>query len=163
MDRLGAEAVRLEFDDLYMVTVDLYDPMRFAPYKLKIDLRVFAHLRQLLKTTAGRDLAIQFIFTSLDIVQVSSKDETYDRVSATLDAVERFRFQDTDDFLLSRSYHLLRDKKLGRAAVATVASSMLNTPISTDSWRKRVDRWAEKEGLPKVELYNRRQDESDKE
>ena len=64
---------------------------------------------------------------------------------------EREQWNTPTDELLSCSYHLLRERKITRAAAAAFASLRLNKHIASDTWRKRVDRWASARGLPKVE------------
>ncbi len=67
-----------------------------------------------------------------------------------------------EDLLLRVSYDGLRKRLLTRASAAALATEMLqrskskqSKPIGTEAWRKRVDRFAEREGLAKVEQYKR--------
>jgi len=60
-----------------------------------------------------------------------------------------------EEFAIATAYILLRQNKITRDLAAFQAQSLLGREISTDTWRKRVDRWAERRGLPRVELYKR--------
>jgi hypothetical protein len=54
------------------------------------------------------------------------------------------------DQVISLCYHLLRERKINRRNAADLASLLLKKETSTETWRKRVDRWVEKKGLPRV-------------
>jgi hypothetical protein len=59
------------------------------------------------------------------------------------------------DRVVHFTYVLLREKQINRSQAAEIASLLLEKPISTEAWRKRVDRWVEKHQLPKVGLPRR--------
>ena len=61
------------------------------------------------------------------------------------------KWETEEDQLLSLCYWLLKNKTFSREQAARFASARLPKPVDKDAWRKRVDRWAEAKGLPKVE------------
>lgn len=56
------------------------------------------------------------------------------------------------DHVLALTYTWLRERYISHKEAAQFASSVLGREIKPDTWRKRVDRWAEAHNLPKVEL-----------
>lgn len=63
------------------------------------------------------------------------------------------RNKDKETHALQISYEVLGRKDWTRKQAARFASNVLGREISTDTWRKRVDRWAQRQGKPKVEAY----------
>ncbi len=55
------------------------------------------------------------------------------------------------DRALALTYHLLRSRSISHARAAEIASQLLGAEFSTEAWRRRVERWARKHNLPKVE------------
>lgn len=53
---------------------------------------------------------------------------------------------------LELSYRLLHQVKISRKDARDLAAKIIGKPIPIDSWRKRVDAFAEDRGLPKVDL-----------
>ncbi len=96
--------------------------------------------------------------------QAESPDDTLspeelDRVEIVVRYVAktaRDKWPKSEDLLIDASYQALRGGFLSRAQAAEFARELLGRKIEPDTWRKRVDRWAEKKGLPKVEQYKRR-------
>ncbi len=64
----------------------------------------------------------------------------------------------SEDLLIEASYEALRQGLLTRGQAAEFASELLGRTVTMDTWRKRVDRWADQKKLPKVEIYQRKTD-----
>ncbi len=64
----------------------------------------------------------------------------------------------SEDLLIEASYEALRQGLLTRGQAAEFASELLGRRVTMDTWRKRVDRWADQKKLPKVEIYQRKTD-----
>ena len=58
------------------------------------------------------------------------------------------RWETETDLVMSFCYFLLRHKLITRAEAAQFAREALNEPIDQESWRKRIDRWANRHKLP---------------
>ncbi len=72
-----------------------------------------------------------------------------------LEVTAKEHFKDDEDLLLRATYTMLKNGFMSRSEAVDFANQMLGKNFTTDAWRKRVDRWAEHEGLPKVEQYKR--------
>ncbi len=59
-------------------------------------------------------------------------------------------WQTDEDPVLSITYHLLRSRQITYTQAAAIASELLGQAIKPEAWRKRVDRWRNDRGLPKV-------------
>ena len=49
------------------------------------------------------------------------------------------------------TYSLLRSKAVSHEHAANIASTMLGKTYSAEAWRKKLERWAQKHELPKIE------------
>ncbi len=67
----------------------------------------------------------------------------------------------SEDLLIQASYEAVRAGLLTRGQAAEFASELLGRTISADTWRKRVDRWADQKRLPKIEIYQRKTDKTE--
>jgi hypothetical protein len=65
-------------------------------------------------------------------------------------------FSSPEDMLLNFSYALLQTRQITREYAASMASRALGREMSTTAWRKRVDRYAEAQGLPPLGQTKRR-------
>jgi hypothetical protein len=116
--------------------------------------------------THGFDHALAVALATFRMSQAVTKEpipsEAYEQqvfgVIQSLRALDLHRAQlaERDYELLEASYYALRAKTWTRAEAADIAATMLGREITTEAWRKAVDRWAEKQGLPKVEIYKRK-------
>ncbi len=60
-------------------------------------------------------------------------------------------FRDDEEAVLDITYRALRDGIYNRGDAAIFASQMLGRNLSSEAWRKRVDRWADNKKLDPVE------------
>ena len=69
-----------------------------------------------------------------------------------------------EEQVISFTYHLLCSQHLTREGAARVANKLLKPrdPYTTNTWRMRVDRWAERNHLGKVGLRERKRQEKGK-
>ncbi len=58
---------------------------------------------------------------------------------------------DPVELALQHTYRMLYERQITREQAAHLAASWINKPVTTEAWRKRVDRWAEDQGKPKIE------------
>ncbi len=103
--------------------------------------------------------ALQGIDQSTEVIIPKSIRSHYEAfILATYEELKN-RFPNEESLLIDFSYNMLRQREATRADMAHFASFMLGETIGTEAWRKRVDRWAERQGLPKVEQYKRKSNE----
>lgn len=106
-----------------------------------LDSGVFVVLLQVLRTW-GRDRALALRTFSAGLVQ--------QRLDYTLTAVERYvaQWDDPTELALAIAYEQLRVGQLTDDQTATFARAALDSRITPAAWRKRVDRWVGRQGLP---------------
>lgn len=61
------------------------------------------------------------------------------------------RFKNDEEAVLYVSYGAMRARIFTRADAALFASAMLGRNISSEAWRKRLDRWVANKDLPAIE------------
>ncbi len=112
----------------------------------------------------GKDRACDVLTAGALLVKHELSDYDQRRLRAMIMEIEAIRvlWRDQEEMVLFHTFRLLYEKKMSRRDAAEYASSILGRKISTDAWRKRVDRWAETREFPKVDLYSRNEDTSDK-
>ncbi len=64
------------------------------------------------------------------------------RVLSTLEITIAERWRNREEMLIQATYALLRDGSITRRQAAAVAKAALGKDINEESWRKRVDRYA---------------------
>lgn len=64
-------------------------------------------------------------------------------------------YGDKEEALLEMSYDRLRARKETYEEAAKVAESILRKPFTPDAWRRKIARWAERTGRPRVGLRER--------
>ena len=141
----------------YLTDVDTGEPYTIEPSV--VTLRILTELIDTWGMGQARDLLI----FGASLVKRDAAKHSASRLQVILDSVQRSaigKAEDLEAFVLWRSYTWLLDKQINRKQAARYASDVLGREISTDTWRKRVDRWAEKQGFPRVEIY-KRSNESD--
>jgi hypothetical protein len=144
--------------------IGVINPRTGQPDIIELQIAVAASLYRTFQNE-GLEAVADLVYLVIALREGKVSKEEQDRLLVPIrDILEALTtsFQNNEDMLLSASYSLLHDKRITREEAALMASRGLGKKTTTDAWRKRVDRWAEKEGLPKVELYTRRHDESDK-
>ncbi len=139
------------------VIIDIIDPQTGEPKRIALPLSIAASLLHV----AG----IQSIDTVKDLAWFGAAlatgfvpDEQARLIFQTIDEVRRAleaQWRDHDEMLLEGTYQLLRTREISRDRAAELASIVLGRTITTDTFRKRVDRYAESKGLRKVEIYKR--------
>ena len=139
------------------IKLTVTDVVRGTERTEEMPLATYFQFLYLIKTVGQRytaDLAIAGVEVASER-QVTANEML--RVEAVLSAIQQHAetLEDPEEWILKYSYDSLRAKTMDRAHAAFVASALLNKPIKTDAWRKAVDRWAEKNDLPKVEIHRR--------
>jgi hypothetical protein len=84
--------------------------------------------------------------------QLPDQDHAYLR--KMLEALKAYgdRFSNRNEYVLALSYDLLSRREWTRDQALRFAQNMLDPTISADAWRRRVDRWAGREGKPAIGL-----------
>ena len=113
----------------------------------------------------GIDHAFGVATAFLPVLPSDATDTDFDARSKQINSIvqslraldlHRGKLAEQEYEMLNLSYHALLNKEQTRAEVAEFASIMLGHSVSTDAWRKAVDRWAEREGLPPLGQTKRR-------
>lgn len=128
---------------------------------LSIPYREFFVLHQLIKIVgleAAMKAASYLVFVANDLGLSAEQNE---RLHHVLEAIHSYQGPDNETDVVLLTYDLLSDRAISRDEAADLASDLLGRPIKSDAWRKRVDRFAEAHGLPKIEAYKRRRGEPD--
>ena len=112
----------------------------------------------------GIDRAHEIAIACAHLVKDELADEDIARLQRYIEIIEqsRARASNTTDDVLFLSYIRLRSKEITYEEAAHLASIMLKKQVSPDAWRMRVNRWAAKEGKPKIEIYERRASKTNK-
>lgn len=135
-----------------------YDPAAMATRWVEMDVITAARLLHTIQRD-GIDHAIDLLAAGVRLAGYALlSDEQFLHVHAALSALQSdvALVADAEELLLRRTYELLRDKRITRDGAATLASALFGLPITTDAFRKRVDRWAETHGLPPLGQTKRR-------
>ncbi len=93
-----------------------------------------------------------------EAVYEAEKQREEHNIASMLQALDRNRekLANSEEDILDLSYRQLLFKQWTREEAAENASTLLQRPISTEAWRKRVDRWAEARGRPPLGQTKRR-------
>jgi hypothetical protein len=88
------------------------------------------------------------------LIQPALSAEDTNKIDRKISAIYAFlRYNSNPELTaLNFSYELLQGLKISREAAAKFASDILGKEVPPDSWRKRVDKFADDRGLPKVGL-----------
>ena len=108
--------------------------------------------------TLGPDAVYDIASIVASLVRPERTTEEKERLQYALDELctRVDEWTDNEDMLLDQSYVALEQGRWTRARAANIAQTVLKKPLSTEAWRKRVDRWAEKQGLPPLGQTKRR-------
>jgi hypothetical protein len=102
-----------------------------------------------------KDLAIYF---GLAIKQEQLTEKDALRLSAAIKVLRRDEHWETpEDPILSLTYFLLQQRDITHTQAADFASEILGRQIKVNTWKQRVRRWAQKQGLPPVGQRTRKQ------
>ena len=124
-----------------------------------IPYREFFALYQLIKA-AGRDDAhnAATYLASVALDREPTVEEAV-RLRTVLEAVHYYIYTDKapdkETTALEITYTLLRSKAITHKGAAELASDLVGKHFEPNTWRMRIDRWAEKHGRPKVEQRKR--------
>jgi hypothetical protein len=138
-------------------TFNLTDVDTEEPYTIKASTVTVRLLAELIEKW-GIGQAQELLLFGASLVKKETSERDVERLRLILEAVHRSpigQAEDLEDHVLWRSYTWLLEKQINRKQAARYASDVLGREISTDTWRKRVDRWAEKQHFPRVEIYKR--------
>ena len=137
------------------ITLNITDPVTGNTQAITIDAATFLHFHQLIKTE-GADHAYTIATAGLQFAQHDVSEHDVKWIQAVLRGIQNVPEFSQEELLLSLAYWNLRLKKTTREESATHASAFLSTTISTDAWRKRVDRWAKAQGYDALGQTKRR-------
>ena len=138
-----------------VVRFNVKDPVTCDTWPVALDVAEFWRFYQLIKSE-GIEQARSLVLSGLQFARHEVTEEDTRRISAALWEVQHYPVFSPEEIQLWRSYWELQRKETTRDEAAQRASAFLETPISTDAWRKRVDRWAEDQGLPALGQTKRR-------
>jgi hypothetical protein len=131
------------------------DPITGDTWAVPLDVTTFMHFYNTIKNE-GIERAQQIALASLQFTRHEVTEEDQRRLAAALWQVQNYPVFDREEIMLVSSYWALRQKHLTREQVAQEASTFLGKRLSTDAWRKRVDRWAEEQGYEAIGQTKRR-------
>jgi hypothetical protein len=150
MEEVAVEMTQLPLPGGVPITRIAYtDPDTGETTEVTLDSAVFVVLLQVLRTW-GRERALALLTFSAGLVQPHLSTVDHQRLDYTLTAVERYvaQWDDPTELALAISYEQLRLGQLTDQQTATFASTVLDRRVTPVAWRKRVDRWARRQGLP---------------
>ena len=109
----------------------------------------------------GADHAQELLMTAVRVAHAAenqSEEVPVYNVAQFIQALknDRAKLTNEEHVFLAQSYEHLKSKDWTRAQAAAFASTMLGRAIGIEAWRKRVDRWAEDQGLPAIGQTKRR-------
>ncbi len=125
------------------------DPETGQTTEVVLDSGVFVVLLQVLRTW-GRERALALLTFSAGLVQPHLSALDQQRLDHTLTTVERYvaQWDNPTELALAISYEQRRLRQLTDEQTATFASAVLDRRLTAAAWRKRVDRWTGRQGLP---------------
>ena len=146
-----------------VMRITFADPATDEEFPVEIPFVVFWSVYQTIKAL-GRDYAYTVALYGASLVKPDLSDEDKRQIADKVAAVDAFlkHRPDHEADALKWSYNLLQNVKITRREAARFASEVLGYTVPEDSWRKRVDEWARKQGLPKVDLYKRRRETTER-
>jgi hypothetical protein len=147
--------LKARFDSIEFPVVDI---MTAKMWVARMDLGTYFRLLYLIKTqgfhyaidvvAAGAEMALGHEVTLLERAPILATLQHIQDHAKTLEEPEQL--------ILQHCYKELRAKKMTRQRAALLASTILDKPISTNAWRKKTDRWAEKQGMEPLGQTKRR-------
>jgi len=102
---------------------------------------------------------LAFISVRLLVEDDTAQGESIDLVGECIEAIHRStlrRTKTSPDVALRASYRLLHSRLASWDDATALASHQLKKPITKEAWRRRVGRWAERQGLETVRIYRTR-------
>jgi hypothetical protein len=107
----------------------------------------------------GIDHAVELLTIGASVVkwQPLSEDDRRRLRQLVTQAAER-SWDSIDEMALRMTYRRLWNKEINYQQAADQASDLLGRKIDRDTWRRRIERWAERRSLPKIEVYKPRQE-----
>lgn len=78
--------------------------------------------------------------------------DTLTQALLALDDAGINQWRNKEDGALELTYTLLREGSINREQAADFATDILGTPVGTEAWRKRLDKWANETGRTRVDL-----------
>ena len=144
----GAEALTLG-------RITFQDPETDEMVEVALDADVFVPLFHAAKTW-GSERAHALLRFGASLVKADLSDLDSRRLQLALTAMQRYvaQWDDPAELALAISYEQLRHERLTSEQAAMFAGTLAGKRISGAAWRKRVDRWAAKQGLPPVETHS---------
>ncbi len=140
------------------------DTLQSGPVFLDIDLASLWVLTQTIQDIGDLDRATEFagfIATVLNIGQPPRplpyqlvQRQYLQEIIRTIAGIQVEQSADMEERLIAFTYHFLRHG-MSRDLAARFAAERLGEAISSEAWRKRVDRWVDSRGLDKVEQRKR--------
>ena len=142
---------------LALARISFQDQETDEPAEVDMDPAVFVALVHTTDTW-GRDRAHALLLFGASLVKPEITALDTKRLDLALTAMQRYiaQWDDPAELALAISYEQLRHRQLTHAQAATFATALLDKPVKETAWRKRVDRWAAKQGLPPVAAPSQR-------
>jgi hypothetical protein len=140
------------------IIMGISHPVTGEPFILELPLKV-AFSFFLMMEKGGTSGIVDLMFLGAALIKDGLPVEEFyglQRAAAEIEKILRREWQDNEDMLLNHSYTLLHNKAMTRDQAAQFASSALGRPITANAWRKKTDRWGEKQGLPALGQTKRR-------
>jgi hypothetical protein len=150
-------------DHLNSVDIEVPDAVTGELRTITMPISVTASAFHLMQTVDSHTLR-DFIWW---IVSLSGRQQVADQVAdLMIQALQETKanyekiWSNPEEMALHYTYTLLRHRDISREEAAEIASKILGTTISTNTWRMRVDRWIDSKGLPKVGIRKRQSSKS---
>ncbi len=102
---------------------------------------------------------LAFVSVRLLVEDETAQGESIDLVGEAIEAIHSSTLRRTKtppDVALRASYRLLHNRLASWDDATALANHQLKKPITKDAWRRRVGRWAERQGLETVRIYSLR-------
>ncbi len=144
----GAEALTLG-------RITFQDPETDEMVEVALDADVFVPLFHAAKTW-GSERAHALLRFGASLVKADLSELDSKRLQLALTAMQRYvaQWDDPAELALAISYEQLRHERLTPEQAAMFAVALAGKRISGTAWRKQVDRWAAKQGLPPEETHS---------
>ena len=144
----GTEALKL-------ARITFQDPETDETVEVALDEDVFVPLFHTAKTW-GSERAHALLQFGAALVKADLSELDSKRLQLALTAMQRYiaQWDDPAELALAISYEQLRHERLTPEQAAMFAGALAGKRISGTAWRKQVDRWAARQGLPPVETHS---------
>ena len=136
-------------DPLALVHISFYDEETGEETRVALDAAVFVGLLHVTKTW-GIEHAHALLLFGASLVKPEITGVESRRLHLALTALQRYvaQWDDPAELALAITYEQLRTSQITDEQAAIFAAALLDKPMRSDRWRKRVEGWVAKQGLP---------------